>query len=199
MNDSYQQGAIFRVGLASASHWLQPVLVLIVHLWPAPVSVGGLLVNYTSWFSMFVGLQSDGIKDILSFMSHPNTLLQNHYLFAGKYRFLNERSHSYHLSNTCPCVPCPCMPAPCAMSTCSSANNWRMSGMCTMLLMYVSLMWSVALLNWTLTYKWYYTGKACGWGRYLHDMCYYEIGSHIERHPTRKGESREVRAKVGAP
>ena len=37
-------GATFRVGLASESHWLQPVLVHTVHWWPAPVSVGGLLV-----------------------------------------------------------------------------------------------------------------------------------------------------------
>ena len=30
---------------ASESHWLQLVLVLTVHWWPTPVSVGGLLVN----------------------------------------------------------------------------------------------------------------------------------------------------------
>ena len=35
-------GATFRVGLASENHWLQQVLVLTVHWWPAPVSVGGL-------------------------------------------------------------------------------------------------------------------------------------------------------------
>ena len=34
--------ATFRDGLASESHWLHPVLVHIVHWWPAPVSVGGL-------------------------------------------------------------------------------------------------------------------------------------------------------------
>ena len=33
----------FRIGLASESHWLQPVLVLTIYRWPAPVSVGGLL------------------------------------------------------------------------------------------------------------------------------------------------------------
>ena len=30
-------------GLASENHWLQPMLVLTVHRWPALVSVGGLL------------------------------------------------------------------------------------------------------------------------------------------------------------
>ena len=35
--------AIFKLGLASESHWLQPVLVLTAVQWrPAPVSVGGL-------------------------------------------------------------------------------------------------------------------------------------------------------------
>ena len=29
--DSYQQGIFLRVGLASESHWLQPMLVLTVH------------------------------------------------------------------------------------------------------------------------------------------------------------------------
>ena len=38
-----QAGTIFGVGLAGESHWLQLVLVLTVHLWPAPVGVGGLL------------------------------------------------------------------------------------------------------------------------------------------------------------
>ena len=32
----------FKVGLASESHWLQPVLVFTVHWWLALVSVGGL-------------------------------------------------------------------------------------------------------------------------------------------------------------
>jgi hypothetical protein len=36
--------ATFRVGLASDSQWLQPMLVLAVHWWPTPVIVGGLLV-----------------------------------------------------------------------------------------------------------------------------------------------------------
>ena len=40
-----QARATFRSVLASESHWLQPVLVLTVHWWPAPVSVGGLLMN----------------------------------------------------------------------------------------------------------------------------------------------------------
>ena len=35
----------FRVGSTSESHWLQSVLVLIVHWLPAPVSVGGLLLD----------------------------------------------------------------------------------------------------------------------------------------------------------
>ena len=35
--------ATFRIGLASENHWLQPMLVLIVHWWPTPVIVGGLL------------------------------------------------------------------------------------------------------------------------------------------------------------
>ena len=32
----------FRASSASESHWLQPVLVLVVHWWPAPICVGGL-------------------------------------------------------------------------------------------------------------------------------------------------------------
>ena len=35
---------IFIVGLASENHWLQPMMVLTLHLWPTLVSVGGLLV-----------------------------------------------------------------------------------------------------------------------------------------------------------
>ena len=38
-------GAAFRVDVASESHCLQPVLVLTVHWWPAPISVGGLLLS----------------------------------------------------------------------------------------------------------------------------------------------------------
>ena len=34
--------ATFRSVLASDNHWLQPVLVLTIHWWPAPISVGGL-------------------------------------------------------------------------------------------------------------------------------------------------------------
>ena len=37
-----QAGATFSPGSASESHWLQPVLVLTVHWWPAPVCVGRL-------------------------------------------------------------------------------------------------------------------------------------------------------------
>ena len=35
----------FRIGLASENHRLQPMLALTVHWWPAPVSVGELLVT----------------------------------------------------------------------------------------------------------------------------------------------------------
>ena len=38
--------ATFRSILASKNHWLQPVLVLTVRWWPAPVSVGGRLVAH---------------------------------------------------------------------------------------------------------------------------------------------------------
>ena len=38
-------GVTSRVDLASESRWLEPMLVLTVHSWPAPVTVGGLLVN----------------------------------------------------------------------------------------------------------------------------------------------------------
>jgi hypothetical protein len=38
-------GGTFRVILASESHWLQPVLVLSVHWWPALASVGRVLYN----------------------------------------------------------------------------------------------------------------------------------------------------------
>jgi hypothetical protein len=34
--------ATFRVGLAGESHWMQPMLVLTIHWWHAPISVGGL-------------------------------------------------------------------------------------------------------------------------------------------------------------
>ena len=37
-------GVTFRVGSASESHWLQPMLVRTVRWWPAPVCVGELLV-----------------------------------------------------------------------------------------------------------------------------------------------------------
>ena len=36
--------ATFTAILASESHWLQPAMVLFVHWWPTPISVGGLLV-----------------------------------------------------------------------------------------------------------------------------------------------------------
>jgi hypothetical protein len=35
----------FRAILTSESHWLQPVLVLSVHWWPAPADVGSVLVQ----------------------------------------------------------------------------------------------------------------------------------------------------------
>ena len=35
--------ATFKSVLASKSHWLQPVLVLTIRWWHAPISVGGLL------------------------------------------------------------------------------------------------------------------------------------------------------------
>ena len=34
--------ATLKIGLVSESHWMQPMLVLTVHWWPAPVRVGGL-------------------------------------------------------------------------------------------------------------------------------------------------------------
>ena len=37
-----QAGATFSLGLASESHWLQPVMILTVQWWPAPICVGGL-------------------------------------------------------------------------------------------------------------------------------------------------------------
>ena len=36
-------GGTFRAILANESHWLQPVLVLSVHWWPAPTGVGRVL------------------------------------------------------------------------------------------------------------------------------------------------------------
>ena len=45
-------GGTFGVGLASESHWLQLVLVLTVHWWPTPISVGGLLGN-ALWIDEF--------------------------------------------------------------------------------------------------------------------------------------------------
>jgi hypothetical protein len=35
-------GGSFRVGLASESHWLRPMLVLTIQWWATPTSVGGL-------------------------------------------------------------------------------------------------------------------------------------------------------------
>ena len=40
-------GGIFRAILASESHWLQPVLVLSVHKWPALAGLGSVLPNKT--------------------------------------------------------------------------------------------------------------------------------------------------------
>ena len=39
-----QAWATFRVGSASESHWLQPMLVLTIHRRPILVCVGGLLI-----------------------------------------------------------------------------------------------------------------------------------------------------------
>ena len=36
---------LFKISLASESHWLQPMLVLSIHWWPTPIFVGGLIVN----------------------------------------------------------------------------------------------------------------------------------------------------------
>ena len=44
-------GATFSPGSASESHWLQPVLVLTVHWWAAPVCVGGLLDKFQGLLS----------------------------------------------------------------------------------------------------------------------------------------------------
>ena len=38
-------GGIFRAILVSESHWLQPVLVLSVHWWPAPTCVGRVFTH----------------------------------------------------------------------------------------------------------------------------------------------------------
>ena len=46
MNDSYQQGGTFRAILVNERHRLQPVLVLSVHWWPAPASVGSVLATH---------------------------------------------------------------------------------------------------------------------------------------------------------
>jgi hypothetical protein len=45
-------GANFGIGLASENHWLQQVLVLTVHRWPTPISVGGLSVKSYSLGSL---------------------------------------------------------------------------------------------------------------------------------------------------
>ena len=39
----------FRAYLASESYWFQPVLVLTVHWWSAPVSVGGVSFDIDAW------------------------------------------------------------------------------------------------------------------------------------------------------
>ena len=53
----------FRADVAGGSHWLQPMLVVTVHWWLTPVSVGGLL-SYTS--SILVGSQSRKLDDTQS-------------------------------------------------------------------------------------------------------------------------------------
>jgi len=40
-------GGTFRVILANESHWLQPMLVLFIHWWPAPTGVGSVLDYHT--------------------------------------------------------------------------------------------------------------------------------------------------------
>ena len=50
-------GGTFRTILTSESHSLQPVLVLSVHWWPTPVSVGGLLeLSLKSLWTIYEGL-----------------------------------------------------------------------------------------------------------------------------------------------
>jgi len=41
-------GGIFKVILVSESQWLQPMLILSVHWWPAPAGMGSVLVTYES-------------------------------------------------------------------------------------------------------------------------------------------------------
>ena len=45
--------ATFKVGLASESYWMEPMLVLDIHWWPAPVSVDGLLVTVSFLMDTF--------------------------------------------------------------------------------------------------------------------------------------------------
>ena len=57
--------ATFSPGSTSESHWLQPVLVLIVHWWPARVCVGGLLdtMKFSPWTTSQILYQSmDGCE-----------------------------------------------------------------------------------------------------------------------------------------
>ena len=44
-NQSYHHAATFSPTSAIECHWLQPMMVLTVHWWPAPVCVGGLLLT----------------------------------------------------------------------------------------------------------------------------------------------------------
>jgi hypothetical protein len=48
-------GGTFRAILASESHWLQPVLVLSVHWWPAPAGVGRVLhITFGHWMHNYM-------------------------------------------------------------------------------------------------------------------------------------------------
>ena len=55
MNDSYHHGPILAQVQPVRATGLQPVLVLTVHWWPAPVCVGGLLVYGARLLSRGVG------------------------------------------------------------------------------------------------------------------------------------------------
>ena len=61
-NNSYHQGPLVGVSLASESHWLQPVLVLTVRWWPAPINVGGLLLSPNQQFGRLANICS---KDLI--------------------------------------------------------------------------------------------------------------------------------------
>ena len=66
--------AIFRVGSATESYWLQRMLVLTVHWWPAPVCVGGLLA--TCWMDFGIGIRVTLDYTLTSGMSLPLLYLE---------------------------------------------------------------------------------------------------------------------------